>query len=584
MVLRQVLTDILSDAFEKCGYERGFGSVSVSGRPDLCQFQCNGALTAAKQYTKAPMLIAKEVVGELASNTTFSSAEAVAPGFINLSIADGMLSEIMNDMYHDSRLLLPTMESLTIIIDFGGPNIAKPLHIGHLRSAIIGDCLCRLARLLGHTVIGDIHLGDWGLQMGLVTAEIKRAQPELVYFDPDYSGEYPKTSPVTVDELNDLYPAASVRAKTDEVFSAEAAIATVELQNLRKGYYELWKCVRDVSVADLRKNYALLGVHFDQWLGESDADEHIPRVVNLLTERGLLQESAGAMVVEVALPDDNEPIPPMLVEKSNGGDVYGTTDLGTLYQRMRDWQPDEIWYVVDNRQALHFKQVFRCANLAGITGDAKCLHIGFGTMNGDDGKPYKTRDGGVMRLSDMIETVTSSAYERANKSAVINNDDERTSTAKTVGIAALKIGDLVNHRTKDYVFDIDRFLASEGKTGPYLQYSAVRIKSVLQKASSAEMEFGQILPPSTEIERELMLSLTTVSDSVLRAYEGKAPNVICEALFDIAGVFNRFYVENKILVCPDIERRTSWLSLLELTYRMLTQLLELLGIDIPEVM
>lgn len=584
MTIRQILSDILCNAFEECGYSRDYGIVTISNRPDLCQFQCNGSMAAAKYYKKAPLEIANKIVNVLKHNKNFSLIEAASPGFINIDIADTVLSKFLNDMAADERLLLPLMKARTIVVDFGGPNVAKPLHVGHLRSAIIGDSLCRLARFLGHNVIGDVHLGDWGLQMGMVIDEIKRTQPHLVYFDPDYSGEYPKESPVTVDDLNTLYPAASSLAKRDENFAAEAAQATVELQDRRKGYLALWKHIWDVSVADLKKNYETLGVYFDKWLGESDADEYIPQVLEILSKRGLLRESDGAMVVDIALPDDKEPMPPMLIVKSNGGDIYGTTDLGTLLQRMQEWAPDEIWYVVDNRQALHFKQVFRCADLAGMLNGTKCLHIGFGTMNGKDGKPYKTRDGGVMRLSDMIETVTSNAYQKASESDVITDSDDKLAIAQTIGIAAMKIGDLINHRTKNYIFDMERFLASEGKTGPYLQYTAVRIKSILNKAHSSNEQFRTILPPLTPTERELMLALTSVSEALLRTYEEKAPNVLCETLFIIAGVFNRFYFENRILTCADLERRASWLSLLDLTNEMLKQLLDIIGIEIPERM
>ena len=584
MTIKQALSGIVCDAFESCGYDRVLGMVTASNRPDLCQFQCNGAMAAAKQYKKPPIAIANEIVTMLKDNPYFSFVGVVPPGFINMNITDEKLAETVNAMHADDRLLLPSMEKRTIVIDYGGPNVAKPLHVGHLRSAIIGDSLVRLAKFLGHHVIGDIHLGDWGLQMGMVIAELKRTQPDLVYFDAEFDGEYPEAAPVTVDDLNVIYPAASARAKVDKEFAAEAAKDTVELQNMRKGYIALWKHVWNVSVADLKKNYEMLGVYFDKWLGESDSDKYIPEVMRKLTERGLLRESEGAMVVDVARPDDNKPMPPILIVKSNGGDIYGTTDLGTILQRMQDWAPDEIWYVVDNRQALHFEQVFRCAALAGIVKDTKCIHIGFGTMNGKDGKPYKTRDGGVMRLSDMIETVMDNAYQKINDSGIVIDEDEKKDVAKTIGVAAMKIGDMVNHRTKDYVFDMERFLASDGKTGPYLQYAAVRINSVLIKAKSANEQFGGIIAPASITERELMLALTAVSESLLRAYEEKAPNAICEVLFDIAGIFNRFYFENKILTCPDDARRASWLSLLDLTYKMLNQLLDLIGIEVPERM
>ena len=582
MTLRQKLSYILGDAFEKCGYGRTYGLVTVSNRPDLCQFQCNGAMAAAKQYKKAPIAIAGEIAAKLNGHEVFALIEAVPPGFININITDNALTEMMNGMSADARLLLPAMDKRVIVMDYGGANVAKPLHVGHLRSAILGESMRRLALFLGHEVISDVHLGDWGLQMGLVMASIEEEQPQLVYFDKGYTGQYPKEPPVTLDDLNVIYPAASARSKTDAEFAAKAAQITVELQDLRPGYYALWKQIWNVSVADLEKNYTALGVHFDKWLGESDSEKYIPQVIEILTERGLLIESEGAKVVEVALPDDKEPMPPMLIVKSNGGDIYGTTDLGTILQRMQDWKPDEIWYFTDTRQSLHFKQVFRCAALAGFLGDTQCFHVNNGTVNGKDGKPYKTREGGVMRLSDMIQTVTENAYQKISEA--VSDDAERAETAKMVGVAAMKIGDMINHRAKDYIFDMERFLASEGKTGPYLQYTAVRIQSVLKKARAAKERFGLILPPEAAVERELMLSLTCVSETLLRAFEEKAPNMFCEALFGIAWVFNRFYFENRILTCEDEERRASWLSLLELTGRMIDRLLDIIGIEVPERM
>ncbi|MCL2488822.1 MAG: arginine--tRNA ligase, partial [Oscillospiraceae bacterium] len=521
MTIKEQLTALVSEAFAACGYPPEYGAVSGSNRPDLCQFQCNGAMTAAKILKKPPMAIAGEVAERLRDTDIFSSVAAVPPGFINMDISDELLVGYLTSMAADPRLLLPLMERKTIVVDYGGPNVAKPLHIGHLRTAIIGDSLCRIARFLGHNVIGDAHFGDWGLQMGLVITGLQQRRPELVYFDAAYTGDYPVEPPVSVDELNEIYPAASAKSKTDPDFAARAAAATVELQNRRAGYIALWKQIWNVSMADLKKNYDILGVHFDYWLSESDADEFIPLVMERLRERGLLRESDGALVVDVALPDDREPMPPMLVTKSNGGDIYGTTDLGTLWQRKRDWDPDEIWYVVDERQSFHFKQLFRCAALAGITGDTVCTHVWFGTMKGKDGKPFKTREGGVMRMSDLIEMVTNAALEKAKEGAVSDDGQMREEVAQTVGVAALKVGDMVNHRTKDVVFDMGRFLASEGKTGPYLQYSAVRLASVLSKAEERGLPSGPILPPSGNTERELMLSLIGVNEILLRAFEEK---------------------------------------------------------------
>ena len=574
MNILTALTEALSAAFARRGYDASYGAVTVSNRPDLCHYQCNGALPAAKAYKKNPLAIAGEVAEFLRGDERFAAVETAPPGFINLRLSDSFLAELAGDMAADERLLLPLMEKRTILVDYGGPNVAKPLHVGHLRSAIIGDALYRLARFLGHDVIGDIHLGDWGLQIGLVIAEMidREIQKETI----------------TAEALNEIYPAASAKAKTDLAFAEKAAVLTAKLQQFDEELLAYWRLILTVSMAALKRDYTVLGVHFDHWKGESDAEPYLPRVLALLRERGLLRESDGALVVDVALPEDKEPMPPMLIQKSNGAGIYGTTDLGTLLQRGEDFHPDEVWYVVDNRQSFHFKQVFRCAKLAGILDiegkEMQCLHFPFGTMNGKDGKPYKTREGGVMRLSDLIETVTSNARRKVDESGIAMSEAEKTEAARMLGIAALRIGDMQNHRTKDYIFDMERFLASEGKTGPYLQYTAVRIRSVLAKAKDAGLALGTILPPGTDAERDLLLALPLVSDALLRAYADKAPSAVCDVLFDVAGRFNRFYFEHKILQCPDEGLRASRLGLLELTDRLLTILLDVLGVEIPSHM
>lgn len=586
--LRQQLTAIVSGAFEACGYDAALGGVTVSNRPDLCQFQCNGALAAAKQYRKNPVMIAKEVVEKLGDDARFEKVEFAPPGFINITLADSFLCECIKNIASDARFLLPKAEKAeTIVVDYGGPNVAKPLHIGHLRTAIIGESLKRLARFLGHNVVGDVHLGDWGLQMGLIIAQLRDKQPDLIYFDESYTGEYPTEPPVSIDDLNSLYPEASKRSKEDEEFKKVAQAATHDLQSGRRGYVALWKHFLNVSVSDLKKSYARLNVDFDKWLGESDAAPYVDDMLKDMAERKLTYLSDGALIMDVALPDDDEPVPPIIISKTDGSQLYGTTDLATIVQRVRDFNPDRMWYVVDNRQAMHFKQVFRAARKAGlISEDVEMLHVGFGTMNGSDGKPYKTRDGGVMRLSDLIELVCSGALKKMQESenAAEMTEREADAIAEKVGIAALKFGDLINHRTKDYVFDLDRFLSTEGKTGPYLQYSAVRINSVLKKAEEQSIALGDIIPPSSETERSLMLKLLSVGDTMLRAFDDQAPNCICEALFDIAGLFNRFYYENKILTNDNENVRASWLSLLKLTQGMLSLLLEILATDVPEKM
>ena len=581
------LTEIVKAAFAECGYDESLGVVTFSDRPDLCQFQCNGALTGAKLHRKAPIMIANDVLARLSGNEIFASVTVAPPGFINIILSDEFIAKEASAMCESDRLNLPLMDKKTIVVDYGGPNVAKPLHVGHLRAAIIGETLKRLARFLGHNVIGDVHLGDWGLQMGLIISELQREKPDLCYFDESYTGEYPEESPVTIDDLSKLYPRASARSKEDEEFRAVAMRATFDLQNGRRGFVALWKKFLEVSVTDLKKSYARLGVDFDMWLGESDADPYVAPLLKTLEDKKLTYLSDGALIADVAEETDDEPMPPIIISKSDGSALYATTDLATILQRMEDFDPAEIWYVVDSRQSMHFKQVFRLAKKAGIVSDKTELsHVGFGTMNGKDGKPYKTREGGVMSLSVLIDSAKAASKERIDASDVAKDlsEAEREKIAEQIGIAAIKFGDLINHRTRDYIFDLDRFLATEGKTGPYLQYTVVRITSLLAKAEAAGAKPGALLPPASNTERELLVKLFSVGDVLLRAFEEKAPNAICEVMFDIAGLFNRFYFENKILANENEAERASWLSVVELVRKTLVTLLDIFSTEVPPIM
>jgi len=583
--MRDRLTAILSKAFEEAGYDASLGGVTVSNRPDLCQYQCNGALSAAKMYKKNPAMIAKEVIDRLEGNPIFGTVEFAPPGFINLKLSDGFFVDELTAMNSDNGLCLPRVdEPKTIVLDYGGPNVAKPLHVGHLRTAIIGESLSRLARLLGNKVITDVHLGDWGLQMGMIITGLEERRPDLPYFDENFTGEYPKEAPVSIDDLNHIYPEASARAKADEEFMARCQRATNELQNGRRGYLALWNHFIDVSVSDLKASYATLNVGFDYWYGESDAYPYVAGVIDDLKKRGLSHESDGAVVVDIAEESDNEPMPPILVEKSDGSSLYATTDIATIVQRMKDFKPDEIWYVVDKRQSLHFKQVFRCVRKAGyVNADTKLIHIANGTMNGKDGKPYKTREGGVMRLSDLIGTATDAAKAKIVETGIVAGEDVET-ISRQVGISALKLGDLSNHYSKDYIFDMDRFLATEGRTGPYLLYTTVRFNSILRRAQESGIHPGPVLAPASEAERDLALKLFGVGDSLVYALAEHAPSVVCDTLFDIAAAASRFYNENRILTCPDEARRASWLTLMSVTSRMLTALLDVIAVEVPENM
>lgn len=582
-----VLNDIVKEKFEKLGYDKEYGTVTVSNRADLCQFQCNGALPAAKKYKKAPIMIANEILEELQNEPAFEKVFIAGPGFINIILKDSFLTSYINDIYCDKKYgCMEPEKPMTIVVDYGGANVAKPLHVGHLRAAIIGESIKRISRFLGHKVIGDVHLGDWGLQIGMIITELKRREADLPYFDENFKGEYPAEAPFTIKELEYIYPEASKRAKEDEKAMEEARNATFDLQNGRKGYIALWKHIINVSVADLKKNYCNLNVEFDLWKGESDCQKYIPQLVNYLKENNYTYESEGALVVDVAKEDDTYTIPPFIVLKSDGASLYSTTDLATIWERVNDYDPDAIIYVVDKRQGLHFEQVFRCARKSQIVKDDLSLEfIGFGTMNGKDGKPFKTREGGVMQLEDLIQTIQDKVKEKLQENKADLSTENTDDIAKKVGISALKYGDLSNQATKNYVFDMDRFASFEGNTGPYIQYTVVRIKSILNKALSENMVLSKvILEPSSDVERDLMLKLSKFNEMLENSFIERAPHKICEYLFETSNIFNRFYHENKILKEENLEKRMSWLALINLTKGILEICLDLLGIETPEKM
>lgn len=584
-LITELLTELTAEAFEKCGYDPKLGSVSVSDRLDLCQFQCNGAFAGAKLYHKAPFMIAEDVAKVLSENPAFAKVEVAKPGFLNITLTDEFLLNAANEIAADEFAGIPQAENPeTIVIDYGGPNVAKPLHIGHLRSAIIGESLKRLARAAGHKVYGDIHLGDWGLQIGLVIAELQSRNPDWACFKEDFDPETDSVPELDVDMLNEIYPFASKRSKEDEAFRDFAHEMTVKLQQRNPGCIALWKEIMRVSTADLKGNYSRLNVDFDLWYGESDADDYIPELFEILDNKGLMRESDGAMVVDVAEETDKAPMPPVIVRKSDHSSIYATTDLATILQRSRDFKPNEIWYVVDKRQELHFTQVFRCARKAGIVADdTKLSFLGFGTMNGADGKPYKTRDGGVMRLSDLLSAAIKASEEKLNASEFIGEGD-RSGIAENVGIAAVKFGDLINHRSKDYIFDIDKFLSFEGKTGTYLLYTITRIHSILKKASVAYDEKLSLASVNSDVERELLLKIMLTGETFLHALSEKSPNEICDNAYQLAILFSRFYHDSHILTEENEEKRTTWLALLVLVRKLLLKHLDVLGIEPVEHM
>ena len=576
-----IITQKMQQAFEAAGYDPAYGRVTVSNRPDLCEYQCNGALSAAKQYKCAPIQIAKAVVEQLNAQD-YSLVEAVMPGFINLKLSGSFLQGYLEQMRTAKKFgVAMSGAGKTIVVDYGGANVAKPLHIGHLRPAIIGESLKRLYRFLGWNTIGDVHLGDWGLQMGLIIAELSEREPELPYFNPDYTGDYPTESPFTVTDLEEIYPTASAK-KSDPEFSHKAHQATLELQQGRRGYRALWQHIMNVSVADLRKNYDNLDVHFEKWLGESDADPYIPAMVEDLKARGIAVQSQGAWVIPVAEEGDKKEIPPCILVKSDGSSIYATTDLATLVQRTRDWHPDKVLYVTDKRQNLHFEQVFRAARKAGIVPpETELEHVGFGTMNGKDGKPFKTRDGGVLRLETLISDMTDFVRAKVVENKIVDDSEVEATTAK-IAMAALKYGDLSNQPTKDYNFDMERFAAFEGNTGPYILYTIVRIKSILTRYGAWEGLPIQV--PANDCAKDLMLSVTKLGPTLEQAQKTSCPNLICAYIYELAGCVNKFYHETRILSEEDEGLKAGYISLIGLSKDILETCIGILGFSAPEKM
>ncbi len=610
-----LISSRMEEAFLACGYEARYARVVLSNRPDLCEYQCNGAMAAAKAYKKKPIDIAGEVVeyltgggdagagGDGKSTVMFSQTDAVMPGFINLRLNGSFLADYLNGMQKEEKLGLEEPGcGETVIVDYGGANVAKPLHVGHLRSAVIGESIRRMGAYLGYHMIGDVHLGDWGLQMGLIIEELRERKPDLVYFKEDYEGEYPAEAPFTIGELEDIYPCASAKSKKDESFKERAQRATLRLQGGYAPYVAIWKHIMAVSLADLKKNYGNLDVHFDLWKGESDAGPYIPWLLSDLQEKGLARESEGALVVDIAEESDPKELPPCIVQKSDGAALYATTDLGTMLEREKLYQPKRYIYIADKRQELHYTQIFRVAKKAGyVPKETRMDYIGFGTMNGKDGKPFKTRDGGVMRLEQLIADIEEAVYARIQENRGVleegpeaegsgtgmeMTEEEARKTAKRIGLAALKYGDLSNQAAKDYVFDLERFTSFTGNTGPYILYTVVRIQSILRNYQESGGNAGDawILPAEGAAERELMLELTRYNEVMEMAFAELAPHKICQYVYELANAFSGFYRDNKILAQEDAARQKGWIRLITLVRDVLTAGIRVLGFEAPERM
>lgn len=582
-----LLSEEMGKAFEAAGYDGALGRVTVSNRPDLCEYQCNGAMAGAKQYHKAPVMIAGEVAQKLADSSVFSQVDAVAPGFLNLKLSEEYLLKAVERMTKEPKFGLEQPEKgKKIIIDYGGANVAKPLHVGHLRSAVIGESIKRINRYAGHEVIGDVHLGDWGLQMGLVIMGLKERMPDLVYFDEGYEGEYPEEASFTISELEEVYPAASAKSKEDPAYKAQAMEATFKLQNGVRGYRALWKQIMKVSVADLKKNYGSLNVEFDLWKGESDVHELIPEMVAYMKDGGYAHISEGALVVDVKEETDTKEVPPCMILKSDGASLYNTTDLATIMERMRLYHPDMMVYLTDKRQDLYFDQVFRCARKTKLVDpETELKWIGFGTVNGKDGKPFKTRDGGVMRLETLIREKKDEMYRKIREGREMSEEEARQ-VADLVAVSALLYGDLSNQASKDYIFDVDRFTSFEGDTGPYILYTIVRIKSILAKyrEQGGSTEGLVLQPAENQSEKSLMMQLVQFNAMMQSAAEETAPHKVCAYIYDLANAFNHFYHETKILSEEDVRKKEGLIALLVLTRDVLEACIDVLGFAAPEKM
>ena len=580
-IIKDLEKDIKS-IVEKSGYQVENLILQPSGRRDLGQFQLNDAMNLARVYKKSPRVIAEDIVKELEKDNRFTNLNIAGPGFINITLTDEYLGSLLTKIYEDKSLNIDKREKKTVVLDYGGANVAKALHVGHLRSANIGEALKRLARTLGYEVIGDAHLGDYGRPLGLVILEIKKRYPNLAYFDENYTGDYSDIDlPITNQDLEEIYPYASAKSKEDEKYLEEAREITFKVQNHERGYYDLWKRVVEISKADIKQVYDMLNVDFDLWLGESDAAEYIEELTRIYEEKNVLKESEGALIVEVKEEEDKSPMPPLLFKRSNGTISYETTDLATILQRKKEINPDEIWYCVDARQELHFDQVFRAARKAELVDDKVNLEfIGFGTMNGTDGKPFKTRDGGVMSLKDLISLVEEETRKRINPDTVVA--EKRESVAKTVAIATLKYADLLPFRGTDYIFDPEKFSDLDGKTGPYLLYSTIRMKSLLEKG--AHLKIGEITKFKTETEKELSLTILRLPIILNKALDSKSLNDITEYIYKLTSLYNKFYSENKILTEVDQELQKSWLTLTKIVYDINMMLLDMLAIKVPEKM
>ena len=580
-ILKSLEKDI-KEYINNAGYEINNFTLETSNRRDLGEYQINDSMQLASKYHENPREIANKIVKELEKDDRLTNINIAGPGFINISLSNKFTIDFLNEMNKDLFANIDKKEHKKIIIDYGGANVSKALHVGHLRSANIGEALKRLANLIGYEALGDAHLGDFGRPLGLVIKEIKEMYPDLPYFNPNYKGDYSEVElPITNADLERIYPLASIKAKEDEDYLEEAREITLRFQKYERGYYDLLKRIVEISKEDIKQTYKELNVEFEIWNGESDEMEYYDQLKEQCEKAGVLTDSEGAKIIEIAEEDDKAPMPPLMFIKSNGSVSYDTTDLATILERKINFNPDEIWYVVDARQSLHFDQVFRATRKAKLIDDNVVLeHIGFGTMNGKDGKPFKTRDGGVMSLKSLMELVYEETYKKITNESIVGKEKEEV--AKTVALAALKYADFLPFVSTDYIFEVEKFSDLEGKTGPYLLYSTIRMKSLLNKAGN--IDATSITKLKGETEKDIALNILNLPITIEKSLDTKSLNEIAEYLYKLTSSYNKFYAENKILTEEDEELKGSWLVLTNIVYNINMLLLNVLGINVPDKM
>ncbi len=582
-MITRYLSDIVGQAFVKCDLPADLGRVMISDRPDLADFQCNGAMQAAKLAKKNPREIAQDILNAIDGQNIFESMEIAGPGFLNFKVSVSFLEKFLTDQLGQEKLgVVPPQDKQKILVEFSSPNVAKNMHVGHMRTTVIGDTIARLIEFADHETVRITYLGDWGTPMGIVIEAIRDEYPDLTFFNEE--DEYPDTLPFDFETLNAFYPKGSAKSKQDESFKKRVDETTAAFQKGHAGYRALWKVFYDISISGIKEATSFLDAKFDIWEGESFSYEMLPEILEDLKNKDLLEESDGAQIIRVTKESDKKDYPPVMMIKSNGAVGYHSTDVATVYRRVNQHAPDRIIYVTDYRQELHFEQFFRACQKAGYADGVDLVHIGYGTLNDRDGKPFKTRDGGVLSLQDFVGMVRAKATERLNTIGLndCKSAQEFNTIADMITLASIRFADLSNVPRSDYIFDADQFVSFEGKTGPYIQYTAVRLQALFNKAKEAGFEAGDLSLDETQIP--VALGITEFPESFQGALDHYAPNILCDYLFRLAQKANTFYQNAPVLKQRDAIKRRSYLRLLKMTHQILEQGLKLIGIEIPSEM